>query len=90
MSIKVAALDSESFSFWKNLFLMAIFFVITPITLGVSLFSLFTLNTGDEIKVSDVSQKGVRVYASLPREFPKVGGVVESADARPAIIKQYF
>ncbi|MBL7036880.1 hypothetical protein ISR94_03535 [Candidatus Microgenomates bacterium] len=85
----------ESFSFWKNLVLIIIFFVITPVTLGVSLFSLFSLkDTGSAAGVvlgtSTAYDSGVRVYASLPSEFPTVDGVATSSDARPVLIEDYL
>jgi hypothetical protein len=84
-------IDEETFSLWKNIFLMVIFFTITPITLGVSLFSIFSLNRNPEIKIQEITNKsGVKVYASLPREFPKIDGEVTFDDARPLIIRNYL
>jgi len=84
-------IDEETFSLWKNIFLMVIFFTITPITLGVSLFSIFSLNKNPEIKIEEtVNKSGVKVYASLPREFPKIDGEVTFDDARPLIIRNYL
>lgn len=80
----------DSFSFWKNLFLMIVFFTITPITLGVSLFSLFSLDKKDVPNLISQKQNGVRVYASLPSEFPTVLGVATSADARVELVRQYL
>jgi hypothetical protein len=81
---------SESFSFWKNMFLMIIFFSVTPITLAVSLFSLVSLKQTPAIIIDESVKTGVKVYASLPNEFPTVNGFVESKDARPEIIKAYL
>jgi hypothetical protein len=87
----------EDISFWKDLLLIAIFFVVTPLTLGVSLFSLFSLKSNalarqklnsPNLLVSP--QSGVKVYASLPVELPSVSSKIESADARGEIIKQYL
>lgn len=87
----------EDFGFWKNLILIAVFFVITPITLGVSLFSLFSLKKNDLVEKKFnttnliVSPKsGVSVYASLPGNIPSVSSSIESADARPEIVKKYL
>lgn len=86
----------ENISFWKNLILVGLFFIITPVTLGISLFSLFSLKTSAKQAVVNSAnllvspQSGVRVYASLPSKLPEIGGVAESADARPEIIKQYL
>jgi hypothetical protein len=87
----------ENISFWKNLFLIAVFFTITPITLGVSLFSLLSLKTSALTKESFENsnlfispQSGIKVYASLPTELPAVSEIIGSADARPELIKQYM
>lgn len=86
----------ENISFWKNLILGIIFFTITPVTLGISLFSLYTLKNmpskSPENSANFLSypQSGVRVYASLPSQIPEVNGVIGSADARPEIVKQYL
>ncbi len=87
----------ENFSFWKNLMLGIIFFTIAPITLGVSLFSLISLNkiskeemTETEYSVFSVPKSGVRVYASLPNTIPSVGGDVGTADARVELVRQYM
>lgn len=86
----------ENISFWKNLILAAVFFTITPITLGISLFSLLSLKTSNMAKNEPTQnliispQSGVRVYASLPVKVPEVSGSVGSSDARPEIIKQYL
>lgn len=86
----------ENISFWKNLVVIIIFFTITPITLGISLFSLFSLKTSHEVSASQNEnlisspQSGVRVYASLPMELPSISSQIGSSDARPEIIRQYL
>ena len=87
----------ENIVFWKNLFLVVVFFTITPLTLGVSLFSLVSLRANDAAKSNlensnliNEPQSGVRVYASLPTKFPSIDGEVGASDARPEIIKQYL
>jgi hypothetical protein len=87
----------EDISFWKDLLLIAIFFVVTPLTLGVSLFSLFSLKSNalarQKLNTPNLlvsPQSGVKVYASLPVELPSISSKIESADARGEIIKQYL
>lgn len=85
----------ENFSFWKNLVLAFIFFTLTPVTLGVSLYSLLSLKTasGQDVSADTVATyplSGVSVYASLPTNLPSVSGAVGSSDARPEIVKQYL
>ncbi len=72
------------------------FFTLTPITLGVSLFSLFSLKASATQNVVNLtnrvnpSQSGVSVYASLPANLPSVNASIGVADARPEILKQYM
>ena len=87
----------ENISFWKNMFLVVIFFVITPITLGVSLFSLFSIKQNVLAKDSTTKKNlatseysGVQVYASLPPQLPSVSDQIGAEDARPEIIRQYL
>ena len=87
----------EDYSFWKNFVLVVFFFSITPITLGVSLFSLFSLKTSSIVQQIPESsnlfvspQSGVKVFASLPAKFPSVTGEVGATDARPEIVRQYL
>lgn len=88
----------ENFSFWKNIFLIVVFFTIAPVTLGISLFSLYSLKTSEVSAAEEVvsenlfvsPQSGVRVYASLPIKQPTVSEAIEASDARPEIIRQYL
>ncbi len=87
----------ENIGFWKNLILVAVFFVVTPVTLGISLFSLFSLKSTasakQNIPVSSIftsPQSGVKVYASLPVQFPSVSEQITASDAKPEIVRQYL
>lgn len=90
MNIDLKSDEGPSFGFWRNLFFIVVFFTITPIALGVSLFSIFTFSKNVPIKLEDTAKSGVKVYASLPKEFPTVLGVVTSADARVELVRQYL
>ena len=90
-------IQEGDFDFWKNLVLVAVFFTITPIALGVSLFSLFSLEKSDifEKKFNTTNlivspKSGVSVYASLPGTTPVVSSIIEYADARPQIVGKYL
>ena len=88
-------IEQETFVFWKNLILVSVFFLITPILIGISIFSLYSIRTTDildsELHISSGNpMSGVRVFASLPATIPSVYGTVESKDARPEIIKNYL
>lgn len=87
----------ENFTFWKNLIFVVVFFTVTPITLGVSLFSLLSLNKISQTNLVESEsnfiaspRSGVRVYASLPASIPSVDGEVEATDARTEIVRQYL
>lgn len=87
----------ENLSFWKNLFLVAVFFIVTPVTLGISLFSLFSLKASALAAKQPINTNllstplsGVRVYASLPSKTSSVSDSIGSADARPEIVRQYL
>jgi hypothetical protein len=88
----------ENFGFWKNMFLVIVFFTVTPITLGVSIFSLYSLETTSIAEVKHTlegnilvsPQSGVRVYASLPQKIPTVTESIGASDARPEIVRQYL
>lgn len=86
----------DSFSFWKNIALITVFFAITPIVLGTSLFSLITLTKTNAPKKEMVKpsqnliRSGIQVYASLPSYLPSMSGEVFAADARNELIRQFL
>ena len=87
----------NSFSFWKNIILAIVFFSVTPLTLGASLYSLLSFNNNklesQNLKLINrdtTTVLGARIYASLPIDFPSISEKVQSSDARPAIIKNYL
>lgn len=88
-------IEQETFVFWKNLILVSVFFLITPILIGISIFSLYSFRTTEmlnkQLHISSGNpMSGVRVFASLPATIPSIDGVVESKDARPEIVKNYL
>lgn len=77
--------------------LLVVFFTITPITLGVSLFSLLSLKNSALVKESIEKENlaispysGIQVYASLPPQLPSVSDKIGAKDARPEIVKKYL
>ena len=91
--------EESSFSFWKSLVFASLFFIITPIALGTSLFSLASLSKTKEPKqvlgetdfnMISAPKSGAKVFASLPSSFPTVSGVVSASDARAELIRQYL
>lgn len=69
---------------------MIIFFTIAPITLAVSMFAIFSLEKNTKTVPTQTTVTGIRVYASLPNEFPKINDSIEIADARPELVRQYL
>ncbi len=82
----------------KSVSLVFTFLILTPITLGISLFSLITVSNSETLPKQETiahnlikePKSGVRVYASLPITQPSFTTEVTSADARPALLKQYM
>jgi hypothetical protein len=91
-------LEEENFSFWKNLFLVVVFFTITPLTLVTSLFSLLSLSKSGSLEKANTQvaaaveapRSGVKVFASLPINLPEISGEVSSADGRSEMVRQYL
>ncbi len=90
--------NKDSFSFWKKVAFISIFFFATPIALGTSLLSLSTLkrnesldvNTKENYLVYQYPMFGVQVFASLPSEFPSISGEITAEDAKVGYIKKYL
>jgi hypothetical protein len=91
--------SQDSFLFWKNLILICVFFIATPIALGTSLFSLTALTKTEKpqqgliestVHLMDKITSGAKVFASLPSSFPSISGEVLATDARAEIIRQYL
>lgn len=93
-----ALTDKEnSFAFWKNLVLIVFFLTVTPIALGTSMFSLWSLSklssnppSKNTESVLSYQKSGVKVFASLPNTFSAVSGQVNPADARAELVRQYL
>lgn len=91
------SIDKDDYVFGKNMILIGIFFLVTPLTLAISLFSLFSLRSSYIAKsieqkktVAEVPFSGVQVYASLPAQLPAVSGEIGVDDARTEIVRQYL
>lgn len=96
--MQISSSRQDNFIFWKNLILVSAFFLLAPLTIIVSLFSLYSLGRVEEtgqasevaVKTSVLSHSGVSIYASLPASNPSVSESIEIQDARPVIIKNYL
>lgn len=92
-------LSEGGFAFWKNLLIITLFFTITPLVLGTSLVSLFSLTgkdssksqgTGSTANLVQFPKSGIQVYASLPSSLPTISGEVSASDARAEVIRQFL
>ena len=87
----------EDIAFWKKIFYLLSFFLITPFTLIFTILIFHnnpqsqakTLSAQDSLYPSG-SLSGTRVYASLPSDFPEISLNIVSEDARVEIISQYL
>lgn len=79
----------------KKLFLVSLFLIVTPLTIIASAISLVSLHSPSKREVKGIATSyptttRMRLYAPLPNSEPTVLGRVESADARPEILRQYM
>lgn len=85
-------------TFWKHLSLAILFFTLTPVALGLSIFTLFNLyvEKGEEnsevlaVAVDETIPSGVSVFAAIPSNSVSISTDIEVADARPELIRQYL
>lgn len=79
---------------YKQIILIGIFMLLTPITIAISLFSLatFSINSYTHIDEDDFNKQnmGVHIYAALPENLPSVDVEIVAEDARVEIIRQYL
>lgn len=69
----------------RSLVWSLIFFAFTPVTLALS-FTLLSLKSPDPAPI----ENPVRIFASIPDEYPSFAVEPETADARVALIKNYL
>lgn len=82
----------------RKFFLLIIFFLLTPLTLGVSFFTLTQLTQVKELDTLARTQvKGVttaktpsQLFAALPEAIDSISTAITTGDARPVIIDQYL
>lgn len=87
-----------SFSFWKKITFITLFFFITPVALITSFLSLSTFDSsgkmGQVLSAKSthlpISRSGVQVYASLPSSFPSISGEVEVGNTKVGLLKSYL
>ncbi len=75
----------------RKVILLLVFLLVTPLTLGVSLFALTQVFPPTHPQT--LGQKNVipsQIYAALPAEVGSISMNIETDDARPIIIEQYL
>jgi hypothetical protein len=89
-------IESIYSDFFKKFSFIIAFFILTPLTLIASVFSLVALTNSsvpsDSAEVLSANDQiaGAQVYASLPSDFPEVSVDIVAADARVAITKSFL
>lgn len=102
METEISVQQIPSKDILKPLVYLVTFFVLTPLTLAISFFALFSVSP-NEIKSADIIKEsllssslievprfGVQVYAALPEQQRTVSSTATGADARVEIIRQYL
>ncbi len=92
--------EEETFSFWKNLTLGFVFFALTPLTIGISLFALVSFSKASDIDTNketinlsyrrQLADSGVKVFAAYPNDLPSFSAEITAGDARAEIVRQYL
>lgn len=90
-------------NFWKNLSLAIVFFTLAPVALGLSIFTLVTLNNSQEkpkpqqlaeapqyTQTSRQIPSGISLFAAIPNDATVIKTEIEAADARAHIIRNYM
>jgi len=86
----------SKFSVLKTISLLAVFLVLTPVTLATSLFSLVFLSTKNTIPGevlaanTTINSQPVNIFTALPDIAPSIEASVGSEDARAEIIRSYL
>jgi hypothetical protein len=84
---------------WELLFLPTLFFILAPLTLAVTIFTLINItpidksrgkNPQTEISKFKNLKSGVTIFASRPKSVPSIEVTLEVADARPEILRNYL
>jgi len=74
----------------RKVILLLVFWTLTPVALGVSLFVLIQLQQPTQAKEYPHFVSNGQLYAALPAEVGSVRATIETDDARPVIIDQYL
>jgi len=91
---------NSDYPFFRNLIFIVLFLIITPLTIGASLFSLasfgeasgaeVTINSASSENLIDTPKSGVSVYAALPDIQPSILGSIQFEDARIELTRQFL
>lgn len=91
-------MKQSNFSFIKTAILPLLFFTLTPLVIGLCIFSLGIVDKphpvskvlASETKPQAILQAGVSVFAALPDISPSITTQIGSSDARAEILNQYL
>lgn len=81
--------DKNNYKITLTLFITLFFLITTPLIIGVSLFTLYSMknNVAKEI---DVSSSHTKIFAALPDTSPSTTIKLIPSDARGEIVKNYL
>ena len=77
----------------KQIIIAASFFILTPIALAVSAFSLLIISKptiSPTVVLASENTAGSNIFASLPEKAPSVEVTITTSDARAEIVRQYL
>lgn len=81
----------------KKLTFLFLFFLIAPMTLGISLFSLIKIDQTRDFSILAqesahelASAPPSRLYAAIPEVLGEMTSAIETGDARPVIVEKYL
>lgn len=75
----------------KKIILLLVFLLLTPLTLGLGLAAYFEVSTNQRGQVLAQQDTAIaQLYAALPSGTGPVFAYLETAEARPEIIRQYL
>jgi len=84
-------LESCRHSLAKKAIFCLIFFLFTPLTLGIGLFSLSTFQEDSPLLLEAILKAtSPSLYAALPEDTAQVKGVFATGDARPIHVRKYL
>jgi len=82
-------LGKRNYKLPVSVFIALFFFATTPLIIGISLFTLFSLNAANPSKLETENAK-TKIFAALPDSSPLTSIKLIPSDARGDIVKNYL